>query len=210
MSDQRLVEEWFALGLDPEEPMARPEQGPSVTEVAVRLSSIPREFLDPRLDLRALTADALAGRTRWNAPPAIDRILATESADAVTAAAAVLWLYASAFVVGPYSTPLRVPRDVSNVLLTVALRVAPLNPPTTWLTSEEAREEVVRTVLWWSGLLPAGESLAEARAMMNVHDSVTRSGTLARARRAYEHRLEVNRRLREARAREAAQRYGNE
>lgn len=209
-----LVEQWLALGLDPEAPMARATAGPSVTELAVRISSIPREFLDPRLDLPALLDDVLADTASPGAlvaaHSAAARIVATDEPDVLAAAAAVLWLHGSAVVVGPYSVPLALGPRFYEVLLTVALRVAPLSPPATWLTSEDAREEMVRTVLWWSGQLPAGEDLATARAMMAVHDSLSRSDTLGRARRIYEHRLEVNRKLREERAREAAQRYTNE
>lgn len=213
-ASHRLVEQWLALGLDADAAMASPAPGPSVTELGVRLSTLPREFLDPRLDLAALLDDVLAGiasePTVGAAHAAAATITATAEPDAVAAAAAVLWLHASAVLVGPDPVPLALPPTFGDLLLTVALRVAPLSPPAAWLTSDTAREEVVRTVLWWSGQLPAGEDVATARAMMAVHDSLARTDALASARRAYEHRLEVNRRLRDARAREAAQRYGNE
>lgn len=214
MTDLALVEQWLALGLDAENTMVRPSPGPAVDELAVRLSSIPREFLDARLDLAALLDDVIADdvppASLARAHEAVATIVATGEPDAVAGAAAVLWLHASAHVVGPYTARLALPPTFAHVLLTLALRVAPLSPPATWPTSEEARQEVVRTVLWWSGQLPAGEDLATARAMMGVHDSLARSDALGRARRIYEHRLEVNRKLREERAREAAQRYTNE
>lgn len=202
---RRLVEVWFSLRLDPERSMRAPRPGPGVDELSARLSEAPREFLDPRIDLAALSADVLGSA----AQPAAATVAETSSPDAVAGAAVYLWLVGSAELLGDYSVPLRT-QAAADVLLTLSLRVAALSPPTGWFTDARAREEAVRTVLWWSGQLPAGEDAAAARSALAVRDSLARDEALNAAREAFDHRIAVARRLQDARAREAAQRYSNE
>ncbi|MCV7068148.1 hypothetical protein H7H51_24930 [Mycolicibacterium farcinogenes] len=114
-------------------------------------------------------------------------------------------MFASTDLVGPFSTPLD-ESMAARALLALAFRVAPLVDPGRWLSDSERRDEAVRTFLLWNGLLPHGEDVTQARSLFEMRDSVRRESALA----DHEHRMAVQRRLADARAKEAAARYNSE
>jgi hypothetical protein len=176
--------------------------GPAVDEVAARLSRIPRPFLDERLSLVALTGDVLGGPTVASAEFADDpRIRA--------GAAIALWLIASEEIVAPFEPALPA-ANAARAVDALALRLAPVVDPQTWLIDDERREEAVRMFLLWSGLLPAGEDVRTARSLFDARDTLQRDAALAEAYAEHRHRADVARRLAEARAKEAAARYSHE
>ncbi|MFG6403816.1 MULTISPECIES: phosphohydrolase [unclassified Microbacterium] len=178
------------------------QPGPGIAEIAARLSSVPRPFLDERLSVRALAGDVLGAGD-------LACLRFEDEQHVRTGAAMALWLIASEDVIAPFSPPLR--RD--RMLLAVdalAMRLAPVTPPVEWTSDDERREEAARTFLLWIGQLPAGEDVETARALLAGRDSLERNRSLAEAFEEHRHRAEVARRLAEARAREAAARYSSE
>jgi hypothetical protein len=79
-----------------------------------------------------------------------------------------------------------------------------------WISDAERRDEAARTFLFWSARLPTGEDRDTASSLLAMRDSLQRNGALAAAAAEHAHRLEVTRKLQEARAREAAARYTHE
>ena len=206
---ERALERWARLGHDEEAAWAGLVPGPTVAEVAGRLSATPREFLDDAVDLRALAGDVLGdvvrGRTRW-----LDPVLAdAQGWSAGRQGVAVgLWVYASEDVLGPFGRPLL--RTVPERLLAaLGLRLAAVVEPYRWLVEADRREEAVRAILLWSGQHP-DEDYPTARSRWSALDSLRRDQALRAALGDYQHRQEVARRLREQRAREAAARYAPE
>ncbi|GAA4167695.1 phosphohydrolase [Gryllotalpicola koreensis] len=212
-SGQSPLAPWFAEGLDEQGAWQRLAPGPGIDELAARLSTVPQAFLEgDGPDVLALAGDVFDElRLSSGVHPLVGAAtrIAAVSAPARIAAGLGLWLYASEELVGPFAAPLR--RDTAApALLGLALRLAPIVAPSRWLIESERREEAVRTFLLWGGMLPAGESLDDARARFELCDSLARDEALRRALDEHEHRLEVVRRLEAARAREAAARYGHE
>ena len=204
---------WFALGLDAETMWTQLRPGPSAADVASRLGSAPGDFLDPRLDLVALAGDVLNASELADAPyKAGLNTLLVQAADQPTSrigAALALWLWASEDLVEPFDPPLDRTR-IGTGIAALALRLAPVVPPSDWLVDAEHREEAARLFLLWNGLLPAGEDLATARARWDRRDSLTRNAALRQMMEDQQHRLDVQRALTEKRAAEAAARYVHE
>jgi hypothetical protein len=204
---------WFAMGLDAETMWNRLRPGPSAADVASRLGSAPGDFLDPRLDLVALAGDVLTASERVagsNEEPILT-MLATAAAQPASriGAALALWLFASEELVEPFDPPLD-RTHLRTGIAALALRLAPVVPPATWLVDADHRDEAARLFLLWDGLLPAGEDLATARARWDRRDSLTRSAALRQMMEDQQHRLDVQRALNEKRAAEAAARYSHE
>lgn len=176
--------------------------GAAVAELAARLTTVPRPFLDERLSVAALAGDLLGDASLACVP--------FESEPHVRTGAAIgLWLVASEDLLGPFSPPLR--RDRLDLAVdALAMRLATVADPLDWVSDDERREEAVRTFLLWSGQLPAGEDAATARALLEARDSLQRNRALAEAFEEHRHRAEVAKRLADARAREAAARYSAE
>lgn len=188
--------------------------GPSVEELAARLSAAPRAFLPqpgvPLPDVAAVARDVFEDTPdRGAAAVAAARLIAGHGDRARTGALLGMWLFASPDLVGPLSAPLRTDR-AARALQALALRLAGIRDPSAWVSDAERREEAVRLLLLWAGMLPAGESVADARTRFDLLDSVQRDATLSRALADEKHRREVQRKLQEARAREAAARYSPE
>jgi hypothetical protein len=203
MSDDRSpLARWAQVAPTEDAVWAQAVPGPSVDEVAARLSRIPRPFLDDRVSLVALAGDVLGAQT----------VASTEFAQNArvrTGGAIALWLVASEELVAPFRPPLPAVHAVRSVDA-LALRLAPIADPQTWLIDDERREEAVRLFLLWSGLLPAGEDARTARSLFDARDSLQRDAALAEAYAEHRHRADVARRLAEARAKEAAARYSHE
>ena len=206
--EERMLAAWSAL-LD-QDPVADEAlvAGPSVAELAARLNRVPREFLDPRADARALVRDLALPVP---AEKVTEIVVGLGIDGAARAAAVTVWLWAADDVPGvaPLSVPVRRDR-ASTVLAATALRLASAVPVEDWLRVADRREEACRTVLRYAGQLPAGEDPAVARGEYELRDSVRRNERLARALDDHRHRQAVARRLAERAAREAASRYSPE
>jgi hypothetical protein len=217
---EALLELWFAREDDVETAWRQCVPGPSVAEIATRLSLVPPAFLAATVAIlplaehileveygaKVLTASEM--RTRRILVTAT-QVTATESSVARRGAALVLWLWASDDVHGPMSVPLNVVWP-DRVLAALAFRLAAVVDPAEWVRDADRRDEAARQFLFWSGNLPAGEDEATARSILAMRDSLQQNSALAQTLADHEHRLEVSRRLREARAREAAARYSSE
>lgn len=198
---------WFAENLDEEAVWSDLREGPSADEVAARLGSAPQAFLADTVDVQALAGDVFDDVRV--AAAAAERIKVRGTPRSCLGAALGLWLFASQELVGPFSVPLQDGYAARSVLA-LALRLAPLVEPSRWLIDSERRDEAARTFLLWNGLLPRGEDHVQARSIYEMRDSVRRQGALAQALADHAHRMEVQRRLAEAKAEEAAARYSHE
>lgn len=200
------IDAWLRLGYDEEAIWTGLRPGPSVAAVAARLGSLPGDFLDDRVSLAQLAGDVLEG---------VDEVTALVLAEARglpaarQGAAVALWLWASEHVVEPFAPPLDT-GHAARAIAALALRLAPVVPPEQWLVDAERRDEATRLFLLWSGLLPAGEDPPTARARWERLDSLARDAAIRAALEEQQHRLEVQRRLEEKRAAEAATRYTRE
>lgn len=205
------LDPWWAERFDEEEAWHSTRPGPPLGEVVERLSSIPRPFLADDVDLVALAGDVLPEQVPGPARlmsllVRLSSPIAEGGPGGTAAVAALLWLHASAEMVGPFSEPLRSDLLVPAVAA-AGLRLGPVLGPERWLADAERREEVARLLLLWSGLRPAGEDTATASARFEMRDTVRRDTALARARADHEHRQRVQDALQAERAREAAARY---
>lgn len=200
-----LLEAWAGRSGTEDGAWAAARPGPPLAAVAARISTVPRDFLDDAVSVRALAGDILAARG--------DRVLAclpfADDRRVRLGAAIGLWLCASEDVLEPLSPALAAGR-VELAIDALALRLAPVADPLDWLADDERREEATRTALLWAGYLPAGEDAATARALLDARDSLQRDRALADALAAHQHRVEIARRLADARAKEAAARYSSE
>ncbi|BBY28434.1 phosphohydrolase [Mycolicibacterium sediminis] len=201
-----VLANWLAENLDEEAVWTGLREGPSVDEVAARLSTTPQSFLVDTVNVVALAGDVFDGA---RVVEAAERIRRRGTPQSVLGAAVGLWLFASQELVGPFSVPLR-DDHAADAVLALAFRVASLVEPRRWLTDAERRDEAVRTFLLWNGLLPRGEDSAQARSIHEMRDSVRRESALAQAVADHAHRMEVQRRLADAKAEEAAARYNHE
>ena len=201
------LDPWFAREEDEEAVWIRLLPGPSLDELGARLSSIPRDFLDPRVSLRAIAGDLYGGQPR----PEITAVL--EQAQPVDAsrrgAAIALWLWASEEIVGPLEPGITTgwaPRAIAAL----AFRLAPVVDPAEWLTDAARREEAARLFLLWCSYLPAGETAAVAKSLWERHDSLRRDAAMQAMLADHQHRVEVTAALRKKAAMEAAARYTHE
>jgi len=195
-----LLTAWLAVATSEDEAWAAARPGPPLAEVAARLATVPRPFLDDAVSISALAGDVVGSPLA--AIPFVD------DPRVRTGAAIGLWLRASEDLIGPFTPSARWahPRGVDAL----ALRLAPVVDPQDWLADDERREEATRTYLLWSGFLPAGEDAATARSLFDARDSLSRDAALTDAFAVQRHRADLARRLAEARAQEAAARYSSE
>ncbi|MGY4858962.1 hypothetical protein [Cryobacterium sp. AP23] len=215
-----LLDLWFAREDDVETAWRQCVPGPGVAEIATRLSLVPPAFLADPVAILPLAehileveygakllsgADLRAQRVLATA----DQVRSTGSSAARRGAALALWLWASDDLHGPLSVPLSVvARD--RALAALAFRLASVVDPAEWVRDADRRDEAARQFLFWSGHLPADEDEATARSILAMRDSLQQNAALAQTLADHEHRLEVSRRLQQARAREAAARYSSE
>jgi hypothetical protein len=215
-----LLELWFAREDDVDVAWRQCVPGPSVAEIATRLSLVPPAFLASGVAILPLAEHILgteyrstertgAGMRARRVLSVADQVRASGSSAARRGAALVLWLWVSDDLHGPLSVPLTVVSH-DRALAALAFRLAAVVDPAEWVRDAERRDEAARQFLFWSGHLPAGEDLATARSILAMRDSLQQNSALAQTLADHEHRLEVSRRLRDARAREAAARYSNE
>lgn len=181
--------------------------GPTVIEVAARLTAAPRAFLAEPVDLPALAGDVLALGPAGTGE-ALDRVLRAAQGWAASrqGVALGLWIYASEDRLGPLSQPLlRTTPD--RMLAALGFRLAAVVDPYRWLVEADRRQEAARSVILWSGQRPGAEDPATAYGRWVALDSLRRDQALQATLTDYQHRQEVMRRLQEQRAREAAARY---
>ena len=215
---EELLAAWSAIAPVEEHQWEALRPGPSVVAVATRLSTVPSEFSDEQVSVRALAGDLLGAH---NLPQLAALRFAND--ERVRRGMAVgLWLVASEILLGPLDPPLSVgpPREGRSVPLVhphdtlaldaLGLRLAPVVDPAEWIADAERREEATRTFLLWNGQLPHGETPEAARAALAARDSLRFNEALAASFAEHRHRDELRRRLEEARAREAAARYTRE
>ncbi|WP_245981416.1 phosphohydrolase [Frondihabitans australicus] len=216
-----VLDRWIRRGDDEVAAWDSARPGPAVDDISARISSVPKVFLDDAVDLVALAGDVFDDLYRLSTaggPPAERRsgvgaqlvetladIASSGVPSARQAAAIGLWVYASTDEIGPITPPLS-PFWAPRVIAALAWRLSSVVPPSEWVSDAERRDEAARVVLLWSGCLPAGEDLETARSLFAMRDSLQRNQAMAAALAEQRHRLEVKRKLEEARAREAAAR----
>ncbi|BBY98549.1 hypothetical protein [Mycolicibacterium fallax] len=196
---------WFALGYDEPALWLRLTPGPALRAITTRLGTLPADFLDERVALPALAADVLGADVLGS--PELRAL--TGFATARLGAAVGLWLLASQHVVDPFD-PRIAESAALPALAALGLRLAPVVAPRRWLSEPDRREEAARLFLLWCGHHPAGETPVVARSFADRLDSIGRDRELAAVAEEHRHRMEVQRRLRERRAQEAAARYTHE
>lgn len=200
------IDEWLVLGYDEVAIWQALQPGPALADLASRLSSVPRDFLEPAVSLRALAGDVLG-----SVDGQLLSVLITAQADDARrrGAALALWLWASSDVIAPFAPALD-STWAARAIAALALRLAPIVDPGDWLVDSRNREEAARLFLLWCGQLPAAESAETARAMWDRHDSIRRNAALAAALEEHQHRLAVTQALAAKQAAEAAARYTHE
>lgn len=213
-SAEALLQRWLARVENVDAVWAEMAPGPSADAVATRIGAVPKSFLDDDVRVVALAGDILGsdrGRTQESADvvAVLDQVTSTRSSAARRGAAIALWLWAGEEELGALDPPLA-RGHAARALAAMAFRLAPVVDPVEWISDAERRDEAARTFLFWSGQLPAGEDRDTASSLLAMRDSLQRNGALAAAAAEHAHRLEVTRKLQEARAREAAARYTHE
>lgn len=209
MTDEIAMHEelmWHWLGLtDDRIDWHRTIPGPTVDEVAHRMSSIPVDFLAPTFMPRAFLADvgAQSAEAEVSSWLALDH---TPEGRVRTGIAVAQWLWADEVLTGPMSVVLS-RRDVVRPMGALALRLSSVVPAQIWLSDDIRRAEAARTFLAFSGQYPHDEDAGVAKAQFALHDSVARATRLRAALQDQQHRERVMRRLNDQRAREAAARY---
>jgi hypothetical protein len=213
-SAEALLQRWLARVEDVDAVWAETTPGPSADAVATRIGAVPKSFLDDDVRVVALAGDILGadrGRTQESTDvvAVLDQVTSTGSSAARRGAAIALWLWAGEEELGALDPPLD-RGHAARVLAAMAFRLAPVVDPVEWISDAERRDEAARTFLFWSAQLPTGEDRDTASSLLAMRDSLQRNGALAAAAAEHAHRLEVTRKLQEARAREAAARYTHE
>jgi hypothetical protein len=208
------LQRWLARNESIDAVWAGMVPGPSAESVASRIGAVPKTFLDDRVRVVALAGDVLEsdrgrGQESTDVVAVLDEVTATGSSAARRGAAIALWLWAGDEELGPLAPPLA-RENAARALAAMAFRLASVVDPAEWVSDAERRDEAARTFLFWSGQLPAGEDRDTASSLLTMRDSLQRNGALAAAAEEHAHRLEVTRKLQEARAREAAARYTHE
>jgi hypothetical protein len=220
VESEALLDVWFAREQDDVIVWRTCLPGASTAEIATRLSMTPAAFLADDVDVLQLAENILEmeygapgttppDRRRQEILRITDQVRATRSGAARRGAALVLWLWASDDLNGPLSVPLS-PVWYGRALAALSFRLAAVVDPAEWVRDADRRDEAARTFLLWSGHLPAGEDEATARSILSMRDSLQQNAALTQTMTDHEHRLQVTKRLQEARAREAAARYSNE
>jgi len=220
VDSEALLDIWFAREQDDVIVWRSCLPGASVAEIATRLSLVPAAFLADDVAVLQLAENILEieygasgttspDRRRQEVLRIVDQVRATGSGAARRGAALVLWLWASDDLNGPLSVPLS-PVWHGRAMAALSFRLAAVVDPAEWVRDADRRDEAARTFLLWSGHLPAGEDEATARSILAMRDSLQQNTALAQTMADHEHRLQVTKRLQEARAREAAARYSNE
>lgn len=192
---------WRRLGFRIDDVWAGAKPGPDLDAVATRVSAIPAAFLAPEVDIESLATDV-----------GVAELACLEYVDneRVRMGAGVgLWLLASQETVDGFDPPLAA-EGAARMVDSLAMRLAPVSDPRTWIADVDRREEAVRTALLWNGLLPAGEDAHHARGVLDTLDSLAHSELLARMEEEEKHRAAIAQKLADAAAREAAARYSRE
>ena len=220
VDSEALLAVWFAREQDDVLVWRTCLPGASAAEIATRLSQVPAAFLADDVAILPLAENILemeysaGGRTTPDQRgqeilEIVDQVRATGSGAARRGAALVLWLWAGDELNGPLSVPLN-PAYYGRAIAALSFRLAAVVDPAEWVRTADRRDEAARTFLLWSGHLPAGADEATARSILAMRDSLQQNTALAQTMAEHEHRLQVTKRLQQARAREAAARYSNE
>ena len=199
------LDAWLGLRYNEKAAWAAARPGPDLSAVMSRISSMPRELLEPDVNLHALAGDVLDGGEPLY--PLFELMGAREGSSA--GVAVVLWVWASESLVAPFDPPIA-SGDIVRAASALALRLAPFVPSEQWFLDAARREEAARLLLLWAGFLPAGEDAQLARTRWERLDTVMQAGIINEALVDFEHRVEVARVMREKAAAEAAARYRSE
>lgn len=201
VTTEDLLAAWSERSGGEQEAWTRARPGPGLDAISARLSAVPQMFLDDRVSVRALAGDVLGSA------PACARFAGEERVR--RGAAIALWIAASEELVGSLSHPVG-GGGASLAVDALALRLASVSDPLTWISDDERRIEAARTFLLWRGYLPDGEDAQTASSLLAAVDSLARDKALADAYEGHRHRAEIARKLQEARRKEAAARYSSE
>lgn len=200
-STEELLAAWSERSGGEQEAWTRARPGPALDAIAARLSAVPQMFLDDRVSVRALAGDVLG------MAPICVRFATDERVR--RGAAIALWVVASEELVAPL-VPSIAGGAAALAVDALALRLAPVSDPLSWISDDERRIEAARTFLLWRGYLPEGEDPQTASSLLAAVDSLARNKALADAYEGHRHRAEIARKLQEARRKEAAARYSSE
>lgn len=200
-STEELLAAWSERSGGEREAWTRARPGPALDAIAARLSAVPQMFLDDRVSVRALSGDVLGMMP--------DCVRFADDERVRRGAAIALWIVASEELVEPFSAPVG-GGAAALAVDALALRLAPVSDPLSWISDDERRIEAVRTFLLWRGYLPEGEDAQTASSLLAAVDSLARDTALADAYEGHRHRAEIARKLQEARRKEAAARYSSE
>jgi hypothetical protein len=88
--------------------------------------------------------------------------------------------------------------------------LAPLVKKESWISDEERAEELSRLVLLACGVIPAGETKAEAQDRLDSVNTVKRLKVIEESKAAMERAKAIRKKMAEKKAREAANVYGRE
>ncbi len=89
-------------------------------------------------------------------------------------------------------------------------RLVRLVSPPQMIGNPARREELCRLALHWCGLFPRGETPSEGEDRLKALDTLYRAELEEQSRQAHSRAEEIKRKMREKRAREAANTYGRE
>lgn len=185
------------------------QPGPPLDQLLHRLAECPPDFLlgPGQIDVTALACDHF--RALGVAIPSLQerRSLAALSKEARGLAPVVLWLLRDAwFLARP-----QLGEATWKLLLSDALsRLANLIRPDAIINDPDRREELVRLCLKGLGLMPDGESEAQAADRLTTLDSVERKRVIRQTRQAEARAREIREAMARKRAEEAAARYSRE
>lgn len=187
------------------------QTGPSLETLLRRLAETPRDFLDaPRignagqLHVKALIFD-LSHQIDQSFTEADLRAFSSANANWMTLCAITCWLLGDDALLGRISKPRLLP------LLTQTLQaLADEYKAERYILDPERREELVRITLADLGLLPAGETEAQAQDRLQALSSTERRRIIAAAREAEKRAREIREALIQKAAAEAADKYTRE
>jgi len=183
--------------------------GPQLDALLHRLAECPPDFLQGPggIDVVALACDHL--RALGVAIPGTParRALAALPGEAQPLAAIVLWLLRDGWFLAQPQLAEATWRLLHSTSLT---NLAKLVRPETIVNDPDRREELVRLCLDGLGLIPDGETPAQAADRLTTLDSVERDRVIRRTRKAEARAREVREAMARRKAEEAAARYSRE
>jgi hypothetical protein len=183
--------------------------GPQLEGLLHRLADCPPDFLlgPGDIDITALACDHFRAVGVVIPSPQERRSLAALPGEAQRLLPIVLWLLRDDWFVARPELAEASWRFLQSDALT---KLAKLVRPDVIINDPDRREELVRLCLKALGLVPEGESVAQAADRLATLDSAERERVIRRTRRAEARAREVREAMARQRAEEAAARYSRE